>query len=333
MLASGPGRCPVRRWTYDPRMTELAAAVDTVITRCLAVQAGEDVLVIVDPATRAIGEALREAAAGAGADAVLAVMDERATDGTDPARPIAAALSACDVYIAPTSRSLSHTPARKRATDNGARGATMPGVTEDMLARVMAVDFDLMASRSRAVAELLSAAEHAHVTCPRGTDFTVDLSGRDGVSDDGNMTAAGAFGNLPAGEGFIAPLNGEGTIVAVSLAPLGLSAEPATLTVADGRIVAAEGGLGPQYLELLTAHGELGTNLAELGIGTNDRAQLTGNVLEDEKILGTVHVAFGASAGIGGTVSVPIHLDVVVLEASLRIGETTVLDAGRYVLD
>ncbi|HEY5187762.1 MAG TPA: aminopeptidase [Solirubrobacteraceae bacterium] len=314
-------------------MTELAAAVDTVITRCLAVQAGEDVLVIVDPATRAIGEALREAAAGAGADAVLAVMDERATDGTDPARPIAAALSACDVYIAPTSRSLSHTPARKRATDNGARGATMPGVTEDMLARVMAVDFDLMASRSRAVAELLSAAEHAHVTCPRGTDFTVDLSGRDGVSDDGNMTAAGAFGNLPAGEGFIAPLNGEGTIVAVSLAPLGLSAEPATLTVADGRIVAAEGGLGPQYLELLTAHGELGTNLAELGIGTNDRAQLTGNVLEDEKILGTVHVAFGASAGIGGTVSVPIHLDVVVLEASLRIGETTVLDAGRYVLD
>ncbi len=56
-------------------------------------------------------------------------------------------------------------------------------------------------------------------------------------------------------------------------------------------------------------------------------------MLEDEKILGTVHVAFGASAGIGGTVSVPIHLDVVVLDASLTIGSTTVLDAGRYVLD
>ena len=55
-------------------------------------------------------------------------------------------------------------------------------------------------------------------------------------------------------------------------------------------------------------------------------------MLEDEKILGTVHIAFGASAGIGGTVSVPIHLDVVVLDASLRIGDTTVLDAGRYLL-
>lgn len=314
-------------------VTELATAVDTVIQRCLAVQAGEDVLVIVDPATRAIGEALRKAAAAAGADAVLAEMDERATDGTDPARPIAAALTACDVFIAPTSRSLSHTPARKRASESGARGATMPGVTEDMLARVMAVDFDLMAGRSRAVAKLLDAADQAHVSCPRGTDFTLDLSGRAGIADDGDMTAPGSFGNLPAGEAFIAPLNGEGTIVATSLAPLGLSEAPATLTVENGRIVAAQGGLGPEYLELLEAHGELGSNLAELGVGTNDRAQLTGNVLEDEKILGTVHVAFGASSGIGGTVSVPIHLDVVVLDPTLRIGDTTVLDAGRYLLD
>ena len=314
-------------------MSELDAAVTTIVQRSLAVKPGEDVLVVADAATRAIGEALRDGAAAAGADAVLTIMDERATDGTDPARPVAAAMSACDVFIAPTTRSLSHTPARKRASDAGVRGATMPGVTEDMLARAMAVDFDLMASRSRAVAQLLDTATSAHLTCRRGTDFTVDLTGRVGMPDDGDLTRPGAFGNLPAGEGFIAPLSGAGTIVAVSLAPLGISDEPAMLTVEDGRIVAAEHGLGPQYLELLRKHGELGCNLAELGIGTNDRARLTGNVLEDEKILGTAHVAFGASAGIGGTVSVPIHLDVVVLDASLTIGGTQVLDAGRYVLD
>src|SRR5205807_9953134 len=98
-------------------------------------------------------------------------------------------------------------------------------------------------------------------------------------------------------------------------------------------IVEAQGGLGPQFYELLRVHGELGSNLAELGIGTNDRARLTGVVLEDEKILGTIHVAFGASAGIGGTVSVPIHLDVVVVDPSLEIGGRQVLDAGRFVLD
>jgi aminopeptidase len=261
----------------------------------------------------------------------MALMDERATDGTEPARPIAAALLECDVYIAPTSRSLSHTAARARASEAGVRGATMPGVTADMLARVMAIDFDAMAARSNAVARLLDEATSARITCPRGTDLTVDLTGRPGIADDGNLTQPGAFGNLPCGEAFAAPLNGDGQLVAVSLAPLGLS-DPATLTVRDGRIVDAEGGLGPRYIERLRAHGELGTNLAELGIGTNERAQLTGNVLEDEKILGTVHVAFGASAGIGGTVSVPIHLDVVVIDPTLEIGGRRVLEGGRFLL-
>jgi leucyl aminopeptidase (aminopeptidase T) len=197
----------------------------------------------------------------------------------------------------------------------------------------MAVDFDTMAARSNAVADLLTAASSAHVSCPRGTDVTLELTGRTGIADDGDLAAPGAFGNLPCGEGFIAPLAGEGAIVASSLAPLGLTHEPAQLTVHGGRIVEAHGGLGPEYLSRLAAHGERGTNLAELGVGTNDRAGLTGNILEDEKILGTVHIAFGASAGIGGDVSVPIHLDVVILDATLDIEGTRVLDAGRYVLD
>jgi leucyl aminopeptidase (aminopeptidase T) len=314
-------------------MSALGPAVAAVVRRCLAVAAGEDVVVIVDDATREIGEALRDEASAVRADAVLGVMDERATDGTEPPRPLAAALQACDVFIAPTSRSLSHTAARKRATDNGARGATMPGVTADMLARVMAVDFDTMAARSRAVAALLDGADEAHVSCPRGSDLRLDLTGRAGIADDGDLTSPGAFGNLPCGEAFIAPLSGQGRVVAESLAPLGLSPEPATLIVEAGRIVDATGGLGPAFIQQLRAHGELGTNLAELGVGTNDKATLTGSVLEDEKILGTIHVAFGASAGIGGTVSVPIHLDVVVTDASLEIAGRRVLEQGRWVLD
>ncbi len=313
-------------------LPDLGPAVANVVRRCLDVRPGEDVLVITDAKVRALGEALRDEAAAAGGDAVLAVMDERAPAGTEPPRPLAEALAACDVFIAPTSRSLSHTTARKRASEAGARGATMPGVTEEMLARVMAVDFDTMAAHSRAVAALLSEGITAHVTCPRGTDLLLDLTGRDGLPDDGSLRERGAFGNLPAGEGFISPVGGEGKVVVASLAPLGLTEEPAILTLRGGHLVAADGGLGPEYLARLTAHGEKGTNLAELGVGTNDRAILTGNVLEDEKILGTVHIAFGASAGIGGNVSVPIHLDSVVLDATLEVDGVRVLDAGQYVL-
>jgi leucyl aminopeptidase (aminopeptidase T) len=314
-------------------MPDLAQAMHTIVQQCLAVKRDEDVLVLVDDATAEIGEPLREEARRLGADAVLAVMDERATDGTEPPRPLAAAMAACDVFIAPTSRSLSHTTARKRATEGGVRAATMPGADADMLARVMAVDFERMAARSGAVAKLLDDGSTAHITCPRGSDARLDLTGRRAIVDDGDLRAPGSFGNLPCGEGFIAPVAGEGRVVVASLAPLGISDEPATLEIRDGRIVEALGGLGPEYLELLRKHGEAGTNLAELGVGTNDCARLSGKVLEDEKILGTVHIAFGASAGIGGTVSVPIHLDAVVLDASLEVDGKTVLDEGRFVLD
>ena len=86
--------------------------METVITRCLAVKPGEDVLVVADDATVDIAEALRNAAEAAGGDTVLATMLPRAIDGTDPPPTVAAALAACDVFVAPTSRSISHTPAR-----------------------------------------------------------------------------------------------------------------------------------------------------------------------------------------------------------------------------
>src|SRR4051794_39853885 len=146
-------------------------AAEAVVGDSLGVQAGERVLVIADTGTQAIGDALRDAAARAGAEAVLALMDPRERHAQEPPDAIAAALLACDVFIAPTTASLSHTKARKAATEAGARGATLPGVTEEMLARVMTADLREVKRRSDAVAQLLTDHDEAHVTCPRGTDF------------------------------------------------------------------------------------------------------------------------------------------------------------------
>ena len=315
-------------------MPDLTPAVRTVVDRCLAVRAGEEVVVVVDPGTREIGEALREAVAERGAEAVLCVMDAREADGNEPPAAVAAALAAAQVFVAPTSKSLSHTRARKAATENGARGATLPGVTADMLARLMACDFAAVQRRSRGLAGLLSDATEAHLTCPLGSDFRLDLGGREGIADDGDLTGERAFGNLPCGEGFIAPLAGEGRFFVRSLAGIGLVAEePAELIVEGGMLTGARGPEGERLLAALRGAGDLGPNLAELGIGTNERATLTGNILEDEKMLGTVHVAFGASAGIGGTVSVPIHLDSLVMEPTLDVGGVRVLDAGELVFE
>jgi leucyl aminopeptidase (aminopeptidase T) len=316
-------------------MGDLDSAVAAVVRDCLGVSEGENVLVIANPATRELGERLRAEAAAAGADAVLAMMAERDSHAGEPPAPLAAAMAAADVVMAPTVQSLSHTAARKAASAAGVRIATLPGVTEEMLARVMSADMDGLRRKGRAIADALGAASEAHITSATGSDLRLGLAGRDAIPDAGELTARGAFGNLPCGEGFIAPVEGttEGTLVVDgSIAGVGIPDEPATLTVEAGHLVAASNQAGARLMELLTTHGRDGTNVAELGVGSNEKAILTGNVLEDEKILGTAHVAFGASAAIGGTVQVPVHLDCVVTEPDVLLDGEPLVRAGELLV-
>jgi leucyl aminopeptidase (aminopeptidase T) len=300
----------------------------------MGVSPGEDVLVICNPVTEEIGALMRIEAQGDGADATLAVISERDSAAAEPPDAVAAAMAAADIVLAPTVQSLSHTAARKKASENGVRIGTLPGVTEEMLERLMTGDLEEIRRRGWALVSALNSGKEARVTCPRGSDFTLGLDGRQGIVDGGELSTRGAFGNLPCGEGFIAPLEGTGEgalVVDGSIAEIGLLETPTKLTIESGHLTDVEGEAGKRLLGLLSAHGEDGTNVAELGIGTNEEAILTGNVLEDEKILGTAHVAFGASAAIGGTVQVPVHLDCVLLEPTVEIdGEVVV--SGRELL-
>jgi leucyl aminopeptidase (aminopeptidase T) len=316
-------------------MSDLDTAVRVVVADCLGVRDGEDVLVICNPATRDLGERLRAAAERAGADAVLAVMTERASHAAEPSEPLAAAMLKADVVLAPTIQSLSHTAARRAASETGARIATLPGVTADILARAMSVDMRELRRRAAAIARALSRGSEARIACRSGSDLHLGLDGREGIPDAGELTAPGAFGNLPCGEAFIAPVEGtsEGSLVVDgSIASIGISDEPVTLTVERGHLVAATGNGGERLMELLTAHGPDGTNVAELGIGSNEKATLIGEVIEDEKILGTAHVAFGASAGIGGTVQVPVHLDCVVMKPDVSIDGEPLVRGGELLV-
>ena len=235
--------------------SDLERAVSAVVNDCLGVRAGEQVLVIANPATLGLGERLRGEAGRAGADAVLALMAERETHAAEPPRPIAAAMREADVVLAPTVQSLSHTASRKAASEAGARIATLPGVTEEMLARVMSADMDGLRRKGHAIADLLNAGTEARITCANGSDLRLGLEGRTAIPDAGELTAGSAFGNLPCGEGFISPDDRacDGTLVVDgTIAGVGIPASPVTLTVEGGRLTEASGAEGAALLELLT---------------------------------------------------------------------------------
>lgn len=316
-------------------MSDLERAVEAVIEDCLAVKEGEDVVVVCNPATQNLAERLRGRAEAVGAEAVLTVMAEREQHGVEPPDSVAAAMLEADVLLVPTVQSLSHTAARKAATDAGARVATLPGATEEMLARVMSADMDELRRRGNALADLLTAGSEARITSAQGSDLTLSLEGRAGIPDAGELTEPGAFGNLPCGEGFISPHHDSGSgrlVVDGVIGSIGIPEEPVELTVQDGALVGATGEMGEEFMKQLTAAGPDGTRVAELGIGTNEKAILTGELLEDEKLLGTVHVAFGASAGIGGEIQVPVHLDCVVMKPTLTVDGSEVVRDGQLLV-
>ena len=318
----------------SPRPSDLVAPSVAAVD-CLGVGPADAVLVVYNDEQRVIGESLAAAAKPRARAVTLLEFPTLSRHGEEPPTEVAEAMARADVVFAPTSRSLSHTQARIEATTRGARIATLPTITEEIFTRTIAVDYAELKRKGEWLAARLTSASTARVTSAAGMDIVLGLSGRTGRSDDGNLQQQGMFGNLPAGEGYIAPLEtvGDGTIVFDgSLAGYGLLASPLRITVEDGRAVDADGDAGEWLLETLASGGEHGRSLAELGIGTNPVAILTGNVLEDEKVIGTTHLAFGASAGMGGVNVASVHIDGVVLRPTLELDGARVLDDGRLLV-
>jgi leucyl aminopeptidase (aminopeptidase T) len=147
----------------------------------------------------------------------------------------------------------------------------------------------------------------------------------------------GQWGNLPTGEAYLAPLEGKSNGVVVvdgSMASVGMTAQPIRITVKDGYATDIAGGPEAQRLiALLEPHGRDGRNVAEFGIGTNDRAKLTGIILEDEKVMGTIHVAFGDNKSMGGSVRVASHLDGLVTQPTVWFDDRLIMDAGKFVAE
>jgi leucyl aminopeptidase (aminopeptidase T) len=248
--------------------------------------------------------------------------------------------AAVDAIIGLANFSTSHTKFRDITTRRaGVRYASMPSFEASMLDGVMTADWPRLAKRTIKLAEVLGLAEDIHITTPNGTDIRFSIKGRPVKPDTGILTEAGSFSNLPAGEAFCAPIEGtaNGQLV-LSWSPTRKLEAPVTVTVKDGRAVTVSGD-EPYAAELQATidANPLRGNIAELGVGTNEKASRADSVLESEKILGTIHIALGDNSTFGGKVRVPFHQDFVfytpTMTAEAKGIKTTILEAGKLLID
>jgi aminopeptidase len=312
---------------------DLSAAAEAAML-CLGVGSSDHVLVLCNAQQRTIAESLATAVHGRGRRVRVLEYPTLTRDGEEPPAMVGEAMASATVILAPTVFSLSHTRARMEATSRGARIATMPGITEDIFRNTHPFDYDVLERAGKRMAAELSAASTCRVTSPAGTDVVLSLKGRAAICDDGNLRAKAAWGNLPAGEAFIPPIetHGGGTIVFDgALAGHGMLREPLRVTLAGGRAIEADGEAAQWLLDTLDTGGPTGRLIAELGIGTNPQATLTGHILVDEKAVGTAHLAFGTSASFGGANIANVHIDGVLTRPTIELDGRLLIQDGELL--
>lgn len=321
----------IRSLTYQEQQV-----ASTTLKQNIGLQSGESLMVVTDREKKEEEAALFFEAAKSITDRViLAEIPDMTENAQEPPEDASTKMKEMDVVLLITTYSLTHTHASEDARAHGVRSISMPGITHEVIMRTLGIDYSTIGARSEKVAELLTAGNEAILTSPLGTEVIFGIKGREAIADTGFFTHTGDGGNLPAGEAFLAPVEGTTNGIIVfdgAFADIAID-QPITVVIKEGHAVDIRGGEGARMLNSRLARvGKDGYNIAELGVGTNDAASMHSILLEVEKVFETVHVALGNSKHIGGEVDTPFHSDGVVLSPTLAVDNHYILKDGKFQL-
>ncbi|MEZ8000902.1 MAG: aminopeptidase [Candidatus Poseidoniaceae archaeon] len=336
---------PFDELSIEEVAVQLKISAQTVIKTCMDIRRGENVLIVCDPTTGDIGQALHEAANERSDRVLLIVMPKARHHGEEPPPPVANLMRQQQVVIAPTRYSLTHTRAIRQSLRGGARVATMPGMSNEMFSRGgMSADFSLIKQKISDLGSYFRRRRIVKVTSEQGTDVSFEVNWREWKLDDnGICNRPKMLTNLPAGKAFIMPREGtmNGTVVIDGSWESNLVDEPITFVIENGMVMDVKGGtiaatirqeFGEAAKRLRTKDRENVWTMAEFGFGMNPQARLSGNVLEDEKRLGTCYFSVGDNTALGGNSSVGIHIPGVLKNASVWLDDTLFISKGEFVL-
>ncbi len=307
------------------------------VSHCADVRPGEQGLVVYDTATDpAIAAALAQALREVGAVATVVHTDSAKTDSGEAPPAVAAAMLVSDVIFAAVQVSITHTEATQAACAAGARVAALTQwVPEMLIGGGIEADFRAIEPQVLHMARIWDEGSSVRVTTAAGTEMTMDIRGRAGTPHAKTcVVRPGTFHPVPDIESPISPVTGGGVIVCDASIPylgIGVLSEPVTLWIEDGRVVRIEGGDAADTVRAAweALQDPNVYHLAELGIGMNPHARLTGRMLDDEGVATTCHFGIGSSYTLGGTVKAKCHYDFVLNDPTIAVDGRVVMDAGE----
>jgi leucyl aminopeptidase (aminopeptidase T) len=288
---------------------------------------GEPVVIVTDPKMERYATLVAEAARARGAVVTTCIMPVRGQDGQEPPEPVARAMAEARVIFSPVSISITHTRAMRSALEAGARAILMTAYTDEILTSpaLLETDFEAQAAVCHKIGDAFTRGSQLRLTSPKGTDLTFSMEGRI-ANVLTNLPDPGQLAPVPDIEVNVVPVTGSanGHLIADASVPylgIGILEEPVVCTMEDGYITRMEGGPEADRLRVyLSSFGDRNCfNVAELGVGLNPNARLTGEMLEDEGVLGTIHIGIGTSHTLGGEIVAPTHYDLLMWEPTIEV--------------
>lgn len=313
------------------------AVIGHLLKHCGSLRAGETFVLITDVSTERIASLFLDAARALGARTRLTTVAVADRHGVEPPEHVAEEMRTGDLVVGLTQMSLAHTRARLLLCASGGRYLSLVGYSESLLDDpcIMA-DYRAQYTLTRALADAFTEATTLRVTSRAGTDMSFRIEGRVGNCCPGFVDDRYKLGSPPDIEANVSPIEDSSHGIAVidgsiAAAEIGLLREPMTLLVHNGAITDIKGldaDVATFQAKLAAVGDENARVLAEVGIGLNPLARLTGNMLTDEGVFGSVHFGFGSNVTVGGRNDVPFHVDCVLKEASVWIDDNQVMKHG-----
>ncbi|OYT42237.1 MAG: leucyl aminopeptidase [Candidatus Aenigmarchaeota archaeon ex4484_224] len=303
-------------------------AIRNVLINLLNIKPLENVLVLTDTKMEKIGRMFYDASKSINLETALMVMEARTRDGEELPLHVSKAMRSSNVVIAPTYYSITYTKAVKNACLAGARIASLPRISEFSIKKGgLTADYKKVREDVEKMFNAVDGSNFVEVTSKNGTAIYFSVRERKWFKDYGEIKE-GSFGNLPAGDVFIAPVEKSvnGKIVFDSFEFS--TSKKTELTIEDGRIVEMK-GVNKQLKEFLENHPKAKV-IGEFGIGSNYKAKVIGNALEDEKAKGTVHFDIGSNVNIGGLIDVPLHVGGVIKKPTVKVDNRIIIENGVW---
>ena len=306
---------------------------------CANATPGERVLVVLDTTHGyELSRIMMEAAGRLSLNLTAVIMKPRMYPGEEPPSIVLAAMKEADVVICATSMTMFYTEARIAACKAGARFLSIAGGTPSTLSsNAMLVDFRKQEKLVEKVAKHLTKASRVHILTDKGTDIELSIAGREGHAITGMCKKPGDAQGVPDIEAYVAPIenSSNGTLVVdASTSVTGLIRTPITVDVQHGEARRIYGGDEAKRLlaMLRNTHSKNSFRIGEFGFGLNPLARFCGSIIEDEAVMGTVHIALGENRLLGGRNKAPIHVDLVLRRPRVELDGELVLKANRLLI-